>query len=157
MSPARHAIEQNRRHRAWMLAAAVAVVVVVIGALGAVVTLRSGGDPDVAAAANRFRPLAGWWQVENEDRSGAGCVDTGCPLSFRRWQADAAPSPSDLRRSLESAGWSEPKITGTCRPVEGRSGTFPLCTVQASGDGMQLTLTVTEVDSYQILLTVESA
>ncbi|GAA3385445.1 hypothetical protein [Cryptosporangium minutisporangium] len=156
MSPARHAIDQERRHRAWVLAAVAAVVVVVAGVVGAVATLGGAGDPDVAAAANRFRPLAGWWQVENEDRKGAGCLDAGCPLSFRRWQADDAPDPADLRRSLEVAGWSDPTITGTCRSVEGRSGVFPLCTAQASSDGMELTLTVTEVDSYEIELTVKS-
>lgn len=156
MSGARHAIDQDRRHRAWVFAAVAAVVVVVVGVVGAVYTLKNAGDPDVAAAANRFRPLAGWWQVENEDRSGSGCLDTGCPLSFRAWQADDPPNPDDLRRSLEVAGWSDPKVTGTCRPVEGRSGTFPLCVAQASGDGMELTVTVTQVDSFEIQLTVKS-
>ncbi|TQS40155.1 hypothetical protein [Cryptosporangium phraense] len=156
MSPARHAIEERRRPGVWTLAAAVAVVVVVVGAVAAVITLRTPGDPDVATEANRFRPLAGWWQVEIEDRSGAGCLEAGCPSSYRRWQVDNAPTPDDLRKSFEAAGWPAPAVEGTCQAVDGRTGSFPLCTASATGDDMRFTVTVTEDDAYQVALTVES-
>ena len=156
MSPARHAIESVPRYRAWVLAAVASVVVVGIGVFGAVGTLGGGGEENVAAAANRFRPLAGWWQIENEDRTGAGCLDAGCPRSYRRWQADAPPNPAELRRAIEAAGWPDPDVDGTCRPVGNRSGSFPLCTARASTDGMELTVTVTQMDPYDVALSVQS-
>jgi len=157
MSGARHAIESDPRYRAWVLAAAASVAVVGIGVFGAVGTLGGGGGHEnVAAAANRFRPLAGWWQIETEDRSGAGCLAAGCPMSFRRWEAETPPNPADLRRAMETAGWSDPDIDGTCRPTETRSGSFPLCTGRASDDHMELTVTVTHGGAYNVTLTVES-
>ncbi|MFG1924205.1 hypothetical protein [Cryptosporangium sp. NPDC048952] len=156
MSQARHAIEAEPRYRAWMLAAATSMAVVAVGVGGAVFTLGGGGDSDVVSAANRYRPLAGWWQVEIEDRSGAGCLDPGCPMSVRRWQAERAPTAGELRKSIEAAGWSDPGVDGDCRPSGNRTGAFPLCTARASDDGMELTLTVQQADSYDVTLTVES-
>ncbi|MFI5954650.1 hypothetical protein [Cryptosporangium sp. NPDC051539] len=157
MSPARHAIDQNRRSGARTFAAAAAVLVVVVGAVGAVITLRGPHHPDVVTEANRFRPLAGWWQVEIEDRSGSGCLDAGCPSSFRRWQVDHPPTPEQLRTSFAAAGWPAPAVQGTCRAVDERSGSFPLCTASASSGDLRITVTVTEDDAYQVALTVETS
>ena len=156
MSHARHAVDADPRYRAWVIAALASVAVVAIGVLGAVFTLGGGGDPDVVAAANRFRPMAGWWQVEIEDRSGAGCLDPGCPMSVRRWQAERPPAPAELREAIETAGWSDLTVDGDCRPAGNRSGAFPLCTARASADGMELTVAVRQDDSYDVMLTVES-
>ena len=156
MSQARHAIEADSRYRAWLVAAATSLAVVAIGVGGAVFTLGDGGGSDVVTAANRFRPLAGWWQVEIEDRSGAGCVDAGCPMSVRRWQAEQPPTPTELRRSIEAAGWPDAAVDGDCRPTGNRTGAFPLCTARSSEDGMQMTLTVLQGESYDVTMTVES-
>lgn len=156
MSHARHAIEADPRYRGWMVAAATSLAVVAIGVAGALFTLGGGSDRDVASAANRFRPLAGWWQIEIEDRSGAGCLDPGCPISVRRWQAERPPAPAELRRSIEEAGWSRLNLDGDCRPVGNRSGAFPLCTARASADGMELTLAVLQGESYDVTMTVQS-
>ncbi|GAA0259636.1 hypothetical protein [Cryptosporangium japonicum] len=156
MSQARHAIDVEPRYRSWILAAATSMAVVAVGVGGAVFTLGGGGESDVVAAANRFRPLAGWWQVEIEDRSGAGCLDSGCPMSVRRWQAERPPTPGELRRSIEAAGWERPGVDGDCRPTGNRTGAFPLCTAEASGEGMRLTLTVQQAESFDVTMTVES-
>lgn len=156
MSHARHAIEADPRYRAWLVAASTSLAVVAIGVGGAVFTLGGGGDSDVVTATNRFRPPAGWWQVEIEDRSGAGCLDAGCPMSVRRWQAERPPTPVELRRSIESAGWPDAAVDGDCRPDRNRSGAFPLCTARSSDGDLQLTVSVLQTESYYVTLTVES-
>jgi hypothetical protein len=157
MSPARHAIEVDPRYRSWVLAAAASLIVVITGVVGAVGTLGGGGgDSDVATAANRFRPLTGWLQVELEDRTGAGCLDAGCPISVRRWNVDRPPTATELRQSVQAAGWPDPRMDGDCRSSASRSGAFPLCTARASGDGMELTITVLDGDQYSVAMTVES-